>query len=118
MQPDDVLPPAAGMEPDHQLWTGPCVGGPMDTMEGYSRFPAGFLLVNRPIGRVWLYDWVEAEGHFLVREADGAPLIENPTADKNRYRAAEEPEFDVIAAPWIDKAPETAVNDDDEEAAA
>lgn len=115
---DQVLPPDTGIEPEHQVWTGPCIGGPMDTMEGYSRYPKGFLLVNRPLGRVWLYDWIDADGTFLVREAEGAEMIDDPAADKNRYRAAEEPEFDVIAAPWIDEAPVTADDDENEEAGA
>jgi hypothetical protein len=78
-------------------WNGPCIGGPMDGRDGVSRFPSGFLLVDRPSGKCWVYDWLPGDESFLVRVSDGEPLIEDRSAVKNRYRAAEESEFDVIA---------------------
>jgi hypothetical protein len=72
-----------------------------------SRYPRGFLLVDRPSQTVWIYDWVAGpewqpeRGQFIVREAGGRPLIEDEAAEKNRYRAADEAEFDVLAHPGI-----------------
>lgn len=79
------------------VWSGTCVGGPLNTKEGASRFPSGFLLVDRPNNRVWIYDWVHTMESFLVRDAEGSELVSDPDAPKNRFRAAEEAEFDIRA---------------------
>jgi hypothetical protein len=55
--------------------------------------------VDKPANQCWIYDWDDRERAFNVRDAYGMEvLIEGP---KNRYRAAEESEYDVIAAPWV-----------------
>lgn len=82
---------------DKHVWSGVCIGGPMNSQEGASRYPSGFLLVDRNINRVWIYDWSEAENCFYVRIADGEELVNDPDAPKNRFRAAEESEFDIRA---------------------
>lgn len=92
------LPDQEGM--DHRpIWNGPCIGGPMDGRDGVSRFPRGFLLVDRASNTAWVYDYLPGDQSFLVRTSEGAPLMENRdrSGSKNRYRAAEESEFDVIA---------------------
>lgn len=93
-------------EPDEApIWNGPCVGGPLDGLDGSSRYERGFLLVDRPAGKAWIYDChpetLNGGYQFIVRVAEGMDLIEDEDAVKNRYRAADEQEFDVIAAPWI-----------------
>lgn len=80
------------------IWNGPCHGGPMNHEDGVSRFPRGFLLVDRVHNRVWIYDWMD-DG-FYVRLENGSVLINDPEAPKNRWRAAEEAEFDIRA--WED----------------
>jgi hypothetical protein len=87
------------MEPieERPKYNGPCIGGPMDKREMSSRFPKGFLLVDRPTQTCWVYDWLPGDQSFLVRISDGEPLVEDRDEPKNRYRAAEESEFDVIA---------------------
>lgn len=40
---------------DH-VFNGDCRGGPMDGQLGMSRFANGFLLVDRPGNRMWIYD--------------------------------------------------------------
>jgi hypothetical protein len=98
------MQPEAGLDNEAKdVWNGPCVGGPLDAQDGVSRFPLGFLLVDRPANQCWIYDWTD--GQFVVREAAGTELVSDPDGDKNRYRAADEAEYDVIAAPWIDVAP-------------
>ena len=82
---------------ERKRWQGPCIGGPMDGRHGSSRFPSGFLLVDRPTGKCWVYDWLPGDESFLVRESDGEPLVEDRDAPKNRYRAAEEFKYDVLA---------------------
>lgn len=84
------------------MWSGPCLGGPMDAQDGVSRYRSGFLLVDRPGCRVWIYDYVPygespTGGAFQVRIQDGEVLIEDWEAPKNRWRAAEEREFDIRA---------------------
>lgn len=80
----------------------PCVGGPMDGQllirrEDHGR--KGVLLVDRPANECWVYEWEESRQVFLARNAIPAEvLIEGPV---NRYRAAEEDNYDVVAAPWV-----------------
>lgn len=74
---------------------GVCTGGPMDGKTAVSRFPKGFLLCDKPNGRAWIYEATE-EG-FTVRDADGEELISDPDAPMNRFRAAEEKSYDVLA---------------------
>jgi len=94
--------------PENPLYSGVCVGGPLNGQDASSRFPKGFLLCDRPGKKAWLYDYLPGDalgptpGKFLIRIAEGVELIEDPAAPKNRWRAAEEAEFDVIAAPWIE----------------
>lgn len=87
---------------------GTCRGGPLDGQPLASRKPSGVLLVDRPAGLCWLYEWQpndgDAGGVFVAREGgQPRPLAEGP-ADQpgdSRYRAAEEPHWDVVAAPWV-----------------
>lgn len=88
------------------MWSGPCLGGPLDTREGISRFPQGFLLVDREASRVWIYDLIgfseSPTGRaFQVRMQAGELLISDPGAPKNRYRAADEAEFDIRTVDWM-----------------
>lgn len=94
-----------------EVLEGLCVGGPLDGKQGMARFPRGFLLCDRPAGIAWLYDWDGTQ--FKVRDADGQPLVEDEAQEKNRYRAAVESEYDVVAAPWVTGSPEEVVNDDE-----
>jgi len=84
------------------MWSGPCLGGPMDARDGVSRYPQGFLLIDRLINRVWIYDYIPfgespTGGAFQVRIEDGEELINDPDLPKNRWRAANETEFDIRA---------------------
>jgi len=81
------------------LYLGVGVGGPFDGVEVISRFPKGFLAVDRPINRCWIYDFQENISQFVVRDADGYDLVNDITAPKNRVRAALEDEYDVMVAP-------------------
>lgn len=83
------------MEDEHELFEGFARGGPLDGTEQQSRFPKGFLLVDRPNNRCWLYDF--AEGEFVCRDEEGVELVSDPSASHNRFRAAEERSYDVRA---------------------
>lgn len=76
---------------------GVCVGGPLNGQEARSRKLKGFILVNRELATVWFYDWDGSK--FTCRDPEGTPEISDPGAPKNRYRAATEDEFDVLADP-------------------
>lgn len=80
---------------EEELYEGPCVGGPLDGAVSQSRFPKGFLLIDKPNNRVWIYDY--ADGQFAVRNPEGEELNSDPTATHNRYRAAEERSYDIRA---------------------
>ncbi|HEX8348108.1 MAG TPA: hypothetical protein VF657_25765 [Actinoplanes sp.] len=95
-------------------WEGPARGGPLDGTTQTSRYPRGLLAADRPAGLGWLYDWTGRE--FVARNAGvPVPLIEDPGAPDNRYRAAEEGDFDVIAVPDAGDDPATvdAYTEDD-----
>ena len=72
------------------IYEGFCVGGPLDEQRGQSRYPSGFVAVDKPNRRAWIYDW--SNNHFKVREPDGRPLD-----DALRIAAAESTDWDVIS---------------------
>lgn len=79
---------------DTQLYEGRCVGGPLDGDAASCRYPAGFVLADKPAGKAWIYDRA-GDGTFAVRETTGRAL------DARRATgAAIGEEYDVIAAPW------------------
>ena len=81
------------------LFTGRCLGGPLDGEEGQSRFPRGFVLIDKPAGQVWIYDWSEPEwGDGVFRVRDPHPMA---VLTEARRRAAEGIRYDVRAAPWV-----------------
>jgi len=71
---------------------GPCVGGPLDGQPGESRFPKGFLLVDKPNRRAWVYDANHDLMSFVVRDPAGDTLDE-----EGRWRAGSEFTYDVRA---------------------
>lgn len=88
------------MVTEKQVYEGLCIGGPMGGQRGESRYAAGFVLIDRPGRRVWLYDRrsgsVEGQppsaDDFRVREAEGRELD-----DDARWAAGESGEWDVRA---------------------
>lgn len=57
-----------------------------------SRFPAGVLLLDKSVGRAWVYDLDAAGGLYRCRNDSGAPIDE-----AGRWRAADEPNYEVRA---------------------
>lgn len=72
-----------------------CHDGPMDGQTAVSRYPAGFVAVDRPACRVWLYD--RREDGFYARETDGRPL----DLEKRLHAALKDDEWDVLAVPCL-----------------
>lgn len=78
-------------------------GGPLDGVEFTSRYPKGVVVVNRRARQVVIYDW---NGITLAARNNGRPELELTAGPKNRYRAALEPNYDVVAydpermGPW------------------
>jgi len=79
------------------MYEGICLGGPLNGQTMEVRFPKGFLLIDKPADKVWIYDRIE-DGFVVRDEIPSKVLTEGP---KNRYRAAEESNYDVLAAPWV-----------------
>lgn len=73
----------------------------MDGHRAVSRFPKGFLLVDKPAGACWLYDW--RDDRFVARTSEPQQVLDGPAdgPGDSRYRAAAEGDYDVLAAPWI-----------------
>jgi hypothetical protein len=74
-----------------QLYTGVCHGGPWNAREAASRYPRGFLLIEPDTDTGWIYDY--RDGAFHVR--DEQPMDIHEDGDHNRWRAADEGDFDV-----------------------
>lgn len=80
-------------------YEGQCMNGPLQGQLAVSRFSKGFLLVDKVEELCWIYEWDKEDKCFYVRDPEGEFV--HTSGEKNRYRAAEEPNYDVIAAPWI-----------------
>jgi hypothetical protein len=75
---------------DADLYDGPVHGGPWDGRHAQSRFPRGFLLIDRVADQVWIYDRGD-DGAFTARS--DTPMAVD---DAKRWRAAEEDEYDIL----------------------
>lgn len=77
-----------------ELYTGVCIGGPMNGQVTESRFPRGFVLINVPNERVWVYDRKENhDRHEVVFIARAQVTLDNDKA----WSAAQGADFDVRA---------------------
>jgi hypothetical protein len=79
------------------MYKGTCYGGPLAGERWESRYPKGFLLVDKPGNQCWIYEWDQELQQFRVRDEE--PMEVYTEGEKNRFRAAEEFNYDVIAAP-------------------
>jgi hypothetical protein len=80
-----------GDEP--QAYTGLCTGGPWNGRHITVRFPRGFLLIDMPGRRCWIYE--RGSDGFTCRSDEPQPLHDD--GPDNRWRAAEEPDWDIRA---------------------
>lgn len=73
---------------------GVCRGGPLSGQTVTSRRRAGFVLVDAPRDRGWIYDWVEEASGFTIRE-------EKPRRLNHQYivEALESGDYDELAFP-------------------
>jgi hypothetical protein len=95
-EPDEAVLSAPTLDPFAQqkaLYTAVCVGGPWAGTTVESRFPAGFLLVYMPSRKVWIYDLAADGETFRVREEEPRDLLDE--GDDNRWRAANEGDYDI-----------------------
>lgn len=72
----------------HDVFKGVCHGGPMDGMEGVSRYPKGFVLMDPADSRAWVYDR-HGEG-YVARAVE-------PLDSERAKKAANEANYDVRA---------------------
>jgi len=101
LQSEPEPEPALAESDDSDLYEGICRGGPLageKWVSRRSRGSKGFLLVDNAGNRVWIYEWQPDAGEFKVRDELGEDC--QTAGPNNRYRAAEEFDYDVIAAPW------------------
>jgi hypothetical protein len=75
---------------DYQTFDGPVHGGPWDGRHVQSRYPSGFLLVDRPHQQVWIYDRV-ADGSFIAR-GDSPKGLD----DGKRWITADQGDYDIL----------------------
>lgn len=75
------------------VYTGQCVGGPLDGMGAVSRYPKGFVLVDIPNQVCWVYDSVA-----LLDEGQAFHCRPRDHWDTQRgEKAAQESNYDVRA---------------------
>jgi hypothetical protein len=99
-------------EDDHEIFIGVARGGPLDGRSVESRFPKGFLLVDMENEQVWLYDRQD-DGAFAMRT--GSPISLADEGDDNRWRAADEDDYDILV-PDMASADDEGDADDDGDA--
>jgi hypothetical protein len=82
-----------------------CRGGPLGGREWDSRSNTkGFLLENREVGEVIVYDYDDVALAFVARKPE--PTQEDPEAHVNLTRAMLESKYDIVAycdkrmGPW------------------
>lgn len=80
-------------EPTRDLIRGVCEGGPMDGMEGMSRFPKGFVLSDPRDSRAWVYDYDPQRNVFVSRQKDIRDTV-------RETHAAQGANYDVRAFDW------------------
>lgn len=96
---------------DSALHTAVCRGGPYAGRTVTSRMPKGILLVDMPVRRCWRYDLIDAA--FVSRDTQWQPLLDDGV--KNRWRAIEEQNYEVLA--YDDGHDDGGPGDPDEQAA-
>lgn len=74
--------------------TADCHGGPLDGQRVTALRDKGIVVVNRPKRQVVIYDF---NGISFVARNGGVPEPELTTGPKNRYRAALENKYHVVA---------------------
>lgn len=82
------------------LYTGQCVGGPLNGRVEQSRYPKGFVLVDKAARLVWIYDYEPNDpsqtpgvfSTFRCRDLEGRSM-----EDQKRLDAAMGHEYDVRA---------------------
>ena len=96
---DEVDIPGAPDREDKNddLYVGVIVGGPLDGGVEYSRYPAGFVLVDRPAGRAWLYKRQQPHQWHIAPLPDGREA--RPYRPELAVEAAMGERYDVRAMP-------------------
>jgi len=92
-EPDPALVADEATDSDEgETFTGTARGGPWDGRDIESRCPKGVLLIDRPAGLAWIYDYDDA-GVFDCRDDTPAALCDD--GEFSRWRAAEEQHYDL-----------------------
>lgn len=85
--------------PSKNLYTGQAVGGPMAGETLATEYPKGIIIVDRPKGLVWIYDWNTDTRNFTVRDSDPQQLKWSQEDQFNIRRAMEENNYEVRSHP-------------------
>lgn len=80
------------MTEQRMFYRGICIGGPYAGDFAESRFPKGFLLVDKVNNQCWVYDWQPNMEFFKVRQEEPMQV-----SLEGRMRAANEFTYDVVA---------------------
>lgn len=96
-EPDPHMTPEGDPPAREQVYTGLCHGGAWHGRHADSRFPKGFLLIDTSTDpdTGWIYDRHDDDGGFYARSDAPIEITDDESQPYNRWRAAEEPNYDV-----------------------
>lgn len=83
--------------PIKALRQGAALGGPMAGQVLTTDYPKGIIIVDKPKGKAWVYDWNFESRNFQSRAE--APLIWDQEEQYNIRRAAHENNYEVRSHP-------------------
>ena len=85
--------------PSKSLYTGLAVGGPMAGEVLTTDYPKGIVIIDRPRGQMWIYDWDLEKKNFSVRGSEPQVLQWSQEEQYNIRRAMEENNYEVRSHP-------------------
>jgi hypothetical protein len=83
--------------PTKALRQGAALGGPLAGQVLTTDYPKGIIIVDKPKGMAWVYDWNYNTRNFQARAMSA--LVWDETAEVNIRRAAAENNYEVRSHP-------------------
>lgn len=85
--------------PSKAIYSGVAVGGSMAGEVLTTDYPKGAIIVDRPKGTAWIYDWDSQTRTFVARGSEPEALQWSQDTKFNIRRAMEENNYEVRSHP-------------------
>lgn len=85
--------------PSKTIYKGEAVGGPLAGEILSTDYPKGIIIIDRPKGRAWVYDWTPNANNFVARSNEPDVLQWSQAENFNIRRAMEENNYEVRSHP-------------------